>query len=60
MAKHHIKKYPDSVYRDKLLSKFYVDNLVKTHNSSEVLFDLYLQAKSIIFFSCRAPPTVEF
>ena len=48
MVKHRVEKYPDCVCRDMLLSNFYVDNLVKTHNTSEALLDLYQQAKSIM------------
>ena len=49
VVKHHVEKYPGSVCRDKLLSNSYVDNFVNTHNTSEVLLDLYQQAKSIVY-----------
>ena len=48
VVKHHLEKYPDGVCKDMLLSNFYVDNLVKTHDSSEALLELYQQAKSIM------------
>lgn len=48
IVKFHVQKYPPGPCRDLLLDSFYVDNLVKTHQSASVLLQLYTDAVAVI------------
>lgn len=48
IIKFHVNRYKDSSCKEMLLNNFYVDNLVKTHNSPEFLLNLYRGARDVV------------
>lgn len=48
IIKFHVNRYRDSSCKEMLLNNFYVDNLIKTHNSPEFLLNLYREARDVM------------
>ena len=44
IIKHHVRMFPADNCTDMLKKRFYVDNLIKTANTVEILSDLYTTA----------------
>ena len=44
VIKHHASSFPDDHCTDSLLNNFFVDNLVKSHNSEDELVQLYVNS----------------
>ena len=48
IIKHHMQKYHINPCTDMLLNHFYVNNLVKTYNSADIMVALYKEAVKIM------------